>query len=110
MLAFNASKVSKPLPWRNPKENNQEVLDRMIGAANSHNLFARLSTRILVEVYGKHALSDTTCRDWFRRFKNGNPILETNIVREAQKKFDDEESEAILDEDPCQMQKNLQNR
>ena len=26
--------------------------------------------RILVETYGDNALSDTTCRDWFRRFKN----------------------------------------
>ena len=28
--------------------------------------------RILVETYGDHALSETTCRDWFRRFKNND--------------------------------------
>ena len=25
---------------------------------------------ILVQVYGEHASSETTCRDWFRRFKS----------------------------------------
>ncbi|KAG5318072.1 MOS1T transposase, partial [Pseudoatta argentina] len=28
--------------------------------------------RILVQTYGDNALSDTTCRDWFRRFKTKN--------------------------------------
>ena len=28
--------------------------------------------RILVKVYDEHALSETTCRDWFRRFKSGD--------------------------------------
>ncbi|MBJ5570513.1 hypothetical protein JGG62_24225 [Salmonella enterica subsp. enterica serovar Typhimurium] len=27
------------------------------------------SHRLLVQAYGKHALSETTCREWFRRFK-----------------------------------------
>ena len=28
--------------------------------------------RILVETYGDNGLSDTTCRDWFQRFKNSD--------------------------------------
>ncbi|KAG5324977.1 MOS1T transposase, partial [Pseudoatta argentina] len=32
--------------------------------------------RILVQAYGDNALSDTTCRDWFRRFKNNDFELE----------------------------------
>ena len=28
--------------------------------------------RILIETYGDNALSDTTCRYWFRRFKNND--------------------------------------
>lgn len=29
--------------------------------------------RLLVQVYGEHAPADTTCRDWFRRFKTKYP-------------------------------------
>ncbi|MBJ5459566.1 hypothetical protein JGG43_24415 [Salmonella enterica subsp. enterica serovar Typhimurium] len=28
------------------------------------------SHRFLVQAYGKHALSETTCREWFRHFKD----------------------------------------
>ena len=30
------------------------------------------SHRMLVEAYGDNALSETTCRDWFRRFNDDN--------------------------------------
>ena len=30
------------------------------------------SHRMLMEAYGDSALSETTCRDWFRRFKDCN--------------------------------------
>ena len=36
------------------------------------NKSAAEAHRILVETYGDNALSDTTCRDWFRRFKNND--------------------------------------
>ena len=36
------------------------------------NKSAAEAHRILVETYGDSALSDTTCRDWFRRFKNND--------------------------------------
>ena len=55
--------------------------------------------RILVETYGHNALSDTTCRDWFRRFKNNDFKLEDKERCGAPKKFEDKELEEILDED-----------
>ena len=34
------------------------------------------SHRILVEVYGEHALAERTCQKWFARFKSGDFGLE----------------------------------
>ena len=34
------------------------------------------SHRILVEVYGEHALAELTCQKWFARFKSGDFGLE----------------------------------
>lgn len=48
------------------------------------------SCRILGEVYGEHALSETTCREWFRRFKNGDFDLEDKERPGAEKKFENE--------------------
>ncbi|KAG5324284.1 MOS1T transposase, partial [Pseudoatta argentina] len=58
--------------------------------------------RILVQTYGDNALSDTTCRDWFRRFKNNDFELEDKERSSAPKKFEDKELEQLLDEDPSQ--------
>ncbi|KAG5321136.1 MOS1T transposase, partial [Pseudoatta argentina] len=58
--------------------------------------------RILVQTYGDNALSDTTCRDWFRRFKNNDFELEDKERSGAPKKFQDKELEQLLDEDPSQ--------
>ena len=55
--------------------------------------------RILVETYGDNALSNTTCRDWFRRFKNNDFKLEDKEHSGALKKFEDKEFEEILNED-----------
>ena len=30
------------------------------------------SHRIRVKIYGEHVLSETTCRDWFRRLKSSD--------------------------------------
>ncbi|KAG5326294.1 MOS1T transposase, partial [Pseudoatta argentina] len=54
--------------------------------------------RILVQIYGDNALSDTTCRDWFRRFKNNDFQLEDKERSGAPKKFQDKELEQLLDE------------
>ena len=54
---------------------------------------------ILVNVYGEHALSGTTCRDWFRRFKSGDFDLSNKDRGKSLKKFEDAELQALLDED-----------
>ena len=63
-------------------------------AAESHT--------ILVETYGDNALSETTCRHWFRRFKNNDFELEEKERFGLPKKFEDKELEELLDQDPCQ--------
>ena len=35
--------------------------------AESHS-----SIRLLLKTYGEHAVSEITCRDWFRRFENND--------------------------------------
>ncbi|KAG5319625.1 MOS1T transposase, partial [Pseudoatta argentina] len=57
---------------------------------------------ILVQTYDNNALSDTTCRDWFRRFKNNDFELEDKERSGAPKKFEDKELEQLLDEDSSQ--------
>ncbi|EGI68987.1 Mariner Mos1 transposase, partial [Acromyrmex echinatior] len=63
------------------------------------------SHRILVEVYGDHALSERTCQKWFARFKSGDFDLEDQERAGCPRKF--AELEALLDEDPCQTQEEL---
>ena len=63
------------------------------------NKSAAEARRILVETYG---LSYTTCRDWFRRFKNNDFKLEDKQRSGAPNKFEDKELEEILDEDRSQ--------
>ena len=65
------------------------------------------SHRILVEVYGEHALAERTCQKWFARFKSGDFGLEDEERPGQPKKFKDEELEALLDEDCCQTQEQL---
>ena len=66
------------------------------------NKAAAEAYRILVETYGDNALSDTPCRDWFRRFKNNDFKLEDKERSGTPKKFEDKELEEILDEDRSQ--------
>ena len=63
--------------------------------------------RILVEVYGEHALAERACQNWFARFKSGDYGLEDEERHGQPKKFEDEELEALLDEDCCQTQEEL---
>ena len=65
------------------------------------------SHRMLVEVYGESALSDKTCREWFRRFKSGDFSVEDKERSGQPQKFEDDELEALLDPDPCQTQTEL---
>ena len=57
---------------------------------------------ILVKTYGDNALSDTTCRDWFRRFKNNDFKPEDKERSGAPNKFEDKELKEILDEERSQ--------
>ena len=53
---------------------------------------------MLREAYGEHTLSETTCRDWFRRFKSGDFDLKVKERSGKPKKFEDEDLEALLDQ------------
>ena len=63
------------------------------------NKSAAEAHRILVETYGDNSLSDTTRRDWFRRFKNNYFKFEYKGRSGAPKKFEHKELEEMLDED-----------
>ena len=65
------------------------------------------SHRILVKVYGEHALSETTCRDWFQHFKSGDFDLTKKDRGKPPKKFEGAELQALLDEDSTQTLKQL---
>ena len=65
------------------------------------------SHRILVEIYGEHALVKRTCQKWFARFKSGDFSLEDEERPGQPKKFEDEKLEALLDKDCCQTQEEL---
>ena len=54
--------------------------------------------RILVKIYGERALSETTCRDWFRRFKSLDFELSNKDRGKPPKKFEDADLQALLDE------------
>ena len=57
--------------------------------------------RELQKVYGDAALSETTCRDWFGRFKDGDFDVDNHPREGRPKTFKDAELEALLKEDLC---------
>ena len=61
----------------------------------------------LQKVYEDAARSETTCRDWFRRFKDGDFDVDDRPHKGRPKTFEDAEMEALLDEDPCQTQEEI---
>ena len=61
----------------------------------------------LQKVYRDATLSETTCRDLFHRFKDGDFDVGESPLEEVHKTFEDAEFEALLDEDPCQTQEEL---
>lgn len=63
--------------------------------------------QMLLEVYGKHAPSRSTCEFWFRRFKNGDFDTEDKERSGRPEMFEDADLEAILDQDQCQTQEQL---
>ncbi len=63
--------------------------------------------RLLVATYAEHAPTQKTCERWFARFRIGDFDVEDRERPGQQKKFEDAQLEALLDEDPCQTQKEL---
>lgn len=64
--------------------------------------------RLLVETYGTDCTpSVKTCEYWFRRFKSGDFDVEDKKRSGAEKKLDDADLQALLDENPCRTQKEL---
>ena len=51
--------------------------------------------------------SESTCRQWLRIFRNHNFDLEDKEREGEPKRFEDEDLEAILYEDPCQSETQL---
>ena len=80
-----------------PKYLRGILLDHFI-----QNKSAAETHRFLVETYGDNVPSDTTCRYWFRRFKNNDFKLVDKERSGAPKKFEDKEFEETLDEDRSQ--------
>ena len=60
--------------------------------------------RLLVERYGKAALSERSCREWFQKFRNGEFDIEYKERSGRPKVYEDAELEALLDQDSCQTQ------
>jgi [histone H3]-lysine36 N-dimethyltransferase SETMAR len=68
------------------------------------------SHRMLVEAYGDHALSQTQCKEWFRKFKAGDFDIRNEERGRPGKKFEDAELQELLDEDATQTQQQLADR
>ncbi|EGI59188.1 Mariner Mos1 transposase [Acromyrmex echinatior] len=62
-------------------------------AAETHRLF--------VDIYGEHAPSKTSCKEWFRRFNSGDFDVCDKKCEGASKKFEDAELQALLEKDSC---------
>lgn len=80
------------------KHHLREVLLFLFNSKKS----AAESHRSLLKTYGDHAPSIKTCEYWFRRFKSGDFDTDDKERPGQPKKFEDEELEVLLDEDPCQ--------
>jgi histone-lysine N-methyltransferase SETMAR len=85
------------------KQHLREVLLHYFIAKKS----AAETHRLLEEIYGEHAPSNTTCKDWFKRFNDGDFSTEDKEHGKPPKKFEDVELETLLSEDCCQTQSEL---
>lgn len=65
------------------------------------------SHRMLVEAYGDHAFSESNCKKWFRKFRDGDFDVRNEERGHAPPKFEDTELQALLDEDDGQTQQQL---
>lgn len=62
---------------------------------------ASQATELINSTLGEHSVSHSTVKKWFARFRDENFCLEDDPRPGAEKKFEDEELQSLLDEDPC---------
>lgn len=63
--------------------------------------------QLLVDAYGEHALSETRCRFWFRRFKSGNIDVEDKDRSGRKRSFENSKLQQLLEENPYAKQQLL---
>lgn len=57
--------------------------------------------QLMKEAYSEHALSEPTCREWYRRFKANDFGVQDKERSGQPKKFEDDDLLGIIKEDPC---------
>lgn len=65
------------------------------------------ATEMINSAWGDDSVGASTVRKWFARFREKNFCLEDDPRPGAEKKFEDEELQALLDDNPCQTQTEL---
>ncbi len=65
------------------------------------------ATEMINSAWGDNSVGASTVRKWFARFRENNFCLEDETRPGAEKKFEDEELQSLLDENPCQTQTEL---
>ncbi len=63
--------------------------------------------RLLQETYDKHAPTQSSCENWFKRFKSSDFDVSDKERSGQQKKLEDEKLEALLKENSAQTEKEL---
>lgn len=71
------------------------------------NKSAAESHRLLLDAYGEDTPSSTTCKHWFKRFRDGDFDVEDKLRSGRPKQFEDDDLKALVDADPSQTQKQL---
>ena len=83
------------------ESNERDLLELLIYLFNLKKSAAE-AHRLLVESYGGTALSERSCREWFKKFKNGEFNIEDKECSGRPKVYEDAELKALLDQDSCQ--------
>ena len=91
---FGCVKMSDFVP------NNRHLREVLIFFFHSKKTAAEVH-RELQKVYGDAALSETTCRYWFRYFKNGDFDADDRLRDGRSKTPEDAELEGLLDKHRC---------
>lgn len=68
------------------------------------NWSAAVTYRHMLATYGNRSVSHTTCRQWFRRFREGNFDLKDKLRENRPKKFENHQLQTLLDDDDTQSQ------